>query len=351
MAGQLALQLGTKLSDTGFQEKGINASLASGRTSAEQVPVFTFYSGNFAYGAGRYAEAAQRLEAAFDAGYRKNNTGALAAEANFKLKKYSEGLAMLSRAIEFEKVGGGKAPENWYLRGANVAMTSNVPGAAAQWSYKLVEDYPSGTNWRSALSVYRDSANPHLTDKENLELMRLMRKPDALESERAYFEYADAAGPRRLPGEVVSVLEEGLANGDVNNSSLYVKETLAVSRGVIAGDKASLGAAERDSKSSGNGKIALATADAFLGYKNFSKAASLYQLAISKGGIDTARAWIGIGTAKVGQSDWAGAKQAFATVTGNRKVVANFWNLWIDQKNAPAPELAPAASAAPTEGS
>ncbi len=350
IAGQLALQLGTKLSDTGYQEKGINASLASGRTSAEQVPSFSFFSGNFAYGAGRYAEAAQRFQAAFDAGYRKNNVGALIAEAYFQQNKNREGLAALNRAIGAQSAAGGKSSQDWFRRGAGIAMKSKIPGAAAEWTYKLVEAYPTGVNWRAALSVYRDSATPKLSDKENLELMRLMRKADAMESERDYFEYADAAGPRRLPGEVVSVLEEGLAKGDVSNSSLYVKETLATARGAIAGDRASLGAAERDSKSSGNGKIALATADALLGYESFGKAANLYQLAITKGGIDNARAQIGLGTAKVGQSDWDGARKAFGAVTGHRKVVAKFWNLWIDQKNAPVAEPAPAAAEVPTEG-
>ncbi len=350
VAGQLAIQLGSSLKDTGLQEQGINAALASGKTSAEQQPAFLFYSGNFAYGAGRYSEAQQRLQQAFDAGYRQNNVGALISEAYFKENKFQEGLAALDRALAAEKTAGKKAPEDWYRRGAGIAMKNNVNGAAGNWTYKLVEAYPTGENWRAALSVYRDSATPKLSNQENLELMRLMRKADAMESERDYFEYADAADPRRLPGEVVSLLEEGLANGDVPSSSSYVRETLAAARGSVAADKASLGASERDANRSANGKIALATADALLGYGDYAKAAALYQSAISKGSVDVARAQIGLGIAHVGQSNWSGAKQAFDSVTGSRKSIANFWSLWIDQKAAgtaapqPAPAPAPAAS-------
>ncbi|GAB5481540.1 MAG: hypothetical protein Pars92KO_12970 [Parasphingorhabdus sp.] len=342
IAGQLAIQLGSTLKDTGLQEKGINASLASGKTPAEQQPSFLFFSGNFAYGAGRYAEAAQTLQQAVDAGYTNNNVGALIAEANFKQNKFPEGLAALDRAIEMEKAKGGKASEDWYRRGAGIAMKNNTNGAAGKWTYKLVEAYPTGENWRAALSVYRDSANPKLSNQENLELMRLMRKADAMESERDYFEYADAADPRRLPGEVVSLLEEGLAKGDVSSSSSYVKETLAAARSSVAADKASLGASERDAAKSANGKIALATADALLGYGDYAKAASLYQSAISKGGVDSARAQVGLGISHVGQQNWDGAKQAFSGVTGTRKDIANFWSLWIDQQAAGTASAAPA---------
>lgn len=346
VAGQLAIQLGTTLKDTGLQELGINAALDSGKTPAAQQPSFLFFSGNFAYGSGRYAEAQQRLQQAFDAGYRKNNIGALIAEAYFKENKFQQGLTALDRALEAEKANGANAPEDWYRRGAGIAMKSNVNGAAGKWTYKLVEAYPTGENWRAALSVYRDSANPKLNNRENLELMRLMRKADAMASERDYFEYADAADPRRLPGEVVSLLEEGLAKGDVPSSSSYVKETLASARSNVAADKASLPASERDANSSANGKIALATADAFLGYKEYGKAAALYQTAITKGSVDTARAQMGLGIAHAGQSNWEGAKQAFASVTGTRKSIADFWALWIDQQTAPA--AAPAPDPAPT---
>ncbi|MGI9361114.1 MAG: hypothetical protein ACR2O7_06025 [Parasphingorhabdus sp.] len=349
IAGQLAIQLGSSLKDTALQEKGINASLASGKTPAEQMPAFLFYSGNFAYGAGRYEEAAQKLQQAFDAGYTENGVGALIAEANFKLNKFPEGLAALERAIEHQESTGAKAEENWYRRGAGVAMQHNANGAAAKWTYKLVEAYPTGENWRAALSVYRDSANPKLSNQENLELMRLMRKADAMESERDYFEYADAADPRRLPGEVVSLLEEGLAKGDVPSSSTYVTEALAAARSAVPADKASLPASERDAKSAANGKIALATADALLSYGENSKAADLYQTAITKGGVDTPRAQMGLGIANANLSNWDAAKQAFASVTGSRKNIADFWTLWINQKAGGSTAATAAATAPATE--
>ncbi len=346
VAGQLAIQLGGKLKDTSLQEKGIKTSLASGQTPATQAPVFNFYAGNFAYAAERWAEARQYFETAIGLGYRQNNVAALVAESYFKENNLTQGLTALDRAISMEKEASGQAAEEWYRRGAGVAMRTNQPALAADWTYKLAQAYPTGENWRAALSVYRDSAK--LDDQQNLELMRLMRKADAMVSERDYFEYADAAGPRKLPGEVVSVLEEGIAKGAVRGTTTYTKETLSLARGSISADKASLPASERDAGRSANGKIALATGDAFLGYADYQKAASMYETAMAKGGIDMARAQMGKGIALAGQNDWAGAKQAFSSVTGPRQSVAKFWNLWIDQQSAPAAVTAPAAETSPT---
>lgn len=346
VAGQLAIQLGGQLKDTSLQEKGIKTSLVSGFTSAEQVPLFNFYAGNFAYGAERWAEARQYFETAIGLGYRQNNVAALVAESYFKEDNLPQGLTALNRAISIEKETKGQASEEWYRRGAGVAMRTNQPVLAAEWTYKLAEAYPTGENWRAALSVYRDSAK--LDDQQNLELMRLMRKANAMVSERDYFEYADAAGPRKLPGEVVSVLEEGIAKGAVRGTTAYTKDTLSLARGSISADKASLPASERDAGRSANGKIALATGDAYLGYADYQKAVSMYEAAMAKGGIDTARAQMGKGIALAGQKDWAGAKQAFSSVTGPRQSVAKFWNLWIDQQAAPAAATAPEAETTPT---
>ncbi len=344
VAGQFAVNLGGKLKDQSLQELGLNAMVNSGFTPAEQLAQYTFFLGNFAYGAGRYTEAQQRLQSAYDGGYRNNNIGALIAEAYFKENKNQQGLAALERAVEDAKTGGAKAPEDWYRRGAGIAMKGGVPGATASWTYKLVEAYPSGENWRAALSVYRDAATPKLDNQQNLELMRLMRKANAMQSERDYFEYADAAGPRKLPGEVSSVLEEGIAKGAVRANTQYTKETLGLARESVSADKASLPASERDAGKAANGRIALATADAFLGYGNYQKAVNMYQTAISKGGIDTNRAQIGLGISKAGEQDWQGAKTAFAAVTGSRKLIADFWMLWVNLQSAPATPVVAAAT-------
>ncbi len=74
------------------------------------------------------------------------------------------------------------------------------------------------------------------------------------------------------------------------------------------------------------------TADAYLGYGDYAKAAELYKLALTKGGVDasTANTRLGIALARSGQKD--AALQAFGLVTGARKPIADYWTIWLNQQ-------------------
>ncbi|MDZ7587746.1 MAG: hypothetical protein U5J78_00710 [Parasphingorhabdus sp.] len=334
VAGQLAVQVGGATKDAALQRKGIEQMLNSGVATAEEAPQLNFFLGNFAYGDGQYDVAVQRLKAAVDAGYAKNDVGALLAETYFKQKNYDPGFAALKAAMAQKKAAGEVVPQDWYKRGASIALQTKASGPTAEWTYMLVDAYPSSENWRAAISVYRDTVK--LDNQQNLELMRLMRKAGALQSERDYSEYADAADPRRLPGEVVAVLEEGTSKGIVRSTNAYTSETLNMARNNVKADRATLAASERDAAKAATGKIALATADAYLAYGENAKAVELYQMALTKGGVEADRAKMGLGIAQAGMNDLAAAKASFADVTGVRSGIAKFWTLWIDQKTAPA---------------
>jgi len=345
--GSFAVQTGGQLKDKDLQEKGVNLMLASGKAAPGDIPQLTFFSGNFAYNAGRYAEAKQKIQSAVDAGYTSNGANLVLSETHFKLNDIAGGLRALERAAAVEESAGKKVPEAWFARGAGMAARSGNGALTSDWGYKLVEAYPTATNWRSALSIYRDSVN--LSNQENLELMRLMRHAGAMVSERDYQEYAEAADPRRLPGEVVALIKEGRSKGDLTSSNLYFKETLQSAQARLSGDRGSLPSSERDSKSSANGKTARATADAYLGYGNYQKAVSLYQLAMTKGGVDTNRVNMGRGIASALNGDFAGANSAFGLITAtNRAPLARLWSLWATQKSTPVAS-APAAGAAQPE--
>lgn len=336
-AGSFAVNFGSKNKDDALTEKGVNMMLTSGFAQPAEAARLSFFAGNFAYGAGRFGEAQQKLQAAIDGGYTDNAAGALLAEAFWKENKFAEGFAALDRAIAMESAKGAKAPEQWFRRGTGMALKSNIPGATADWSYKLVAAYPSGDNWRAALTVYRDSVK--LDTQENLDVMRLMRRADAMVSARDCAEYAEAADPRRLPGEVVSAIDHCRAKGIDGLNVPYITETYTTASGRVSADRASLSGSERDAEKAADGKIAIATGDALMSYSEYSRAAAMYQAALSKGGVDAARANMGLALAKFGLSDVEGAKMALAAVTGNRKRLADFWTLWIAQNSA-----APAAA-------
>jgi hypothetical protein len=338
--GQFKLQIGLGLQDKALQKEAINDVLNSGSAgAAAETGKFAFFAGQFAYQDKDYATAVQRLTQARDSGYQPKDANGqptrdidlMLAEANFRSNRTAEGLAGLEAAITAEKAAGRKAPADWYQRAASVAYQSKMMPEVAKWTRMQIVDYPTAENWRSALVIYSDSQK--MDDQTNLDLMRLQRAAGALSGERDYFEYALLADKVGLPGEAKAVVDEGLAKGSFNKSSKAINEigTLAGSR--VAGDKASLPAAEKSAASAANGKIALSTADAYFGYGDYAKAAELYRLAIQKGGVDAniANLRLGMALARSGQKD--AARQAFGQVqAGQRAEIAKFWTLWLDQQ-------------------
>ena len=351
LTGQFYIQLGGKLKDPALQRKGLEMSLASGRTPAADVGRFNYFVGSMAYQDKDYAAARQYLKAALDAGYTDNDTAAIYAEAFFQDNMIEEGLAALKQAIDASVAAGTTPPETWYRRGTAIALKNKSPNVG-QWTKMLVEAYPNTTNWRDALVIFRDGAN--YGSQENLDLMRLMRRTDALQSERDYAEYVENADPVRLPGEVVAVIDEGRAAGKIKPDSGFFNDQYSLAKGKIAADKASLASSTADAKTSKNGLTALGTADALLSYGDADEAVSLYQLALDKGGIDRDRALTRLGIANAYLGDYDAANAAFAQVSGARKPLAEYWMMWTKQKmggGATTEAPAPAGDDTPETGS
>src|SRR3546814_14243820 len=69
--------------------------------------------------------------------------------------------------------------------------------------------YPSADNWRDSLIIFRDTGK--LDDQATLDLMRLVRAAAAMKGEADYYEYANSANMKGLPGAAKAVLDEGIA--------------------------------------------------------------------------------------------------------------------------------------------
>ncbi|WP_417621641.1 hypothetical protein [Parasphingorhabdus sp.] len=341
IAGQLAIQLGGKLQDTGLQEKGIIASLDSGRTGAEQLPAFNFFAGNFAYGAERWAESAQRFQAAYDLGYRANNIEPLLAETYFKRNMHVEGLAKWKEILTNANATENKAPESWYRLARDRALASGNKDLYAAWAANWAAAYPSGDSWGDAVAASRRTSSSDSI--QNLEVLRFMKATGSLKTTRDYQEFAEEAQRKNLFGEVVSVLEEGQQKGLITASSPLVSELLAPARREVSADRASLPGQPSAVRGSGSSSVMMNFADVWLGYKDYDKAIAFYEAGLAKPGADQDRGNMGIGTAYAYAGDYATARQAFAKVSGTRAPLANMWQTWIGQQTAPT---APAQVAA-----
>jgi hypothetical protein len=178
--------------------------------------------------------------------------------------------------------------------------------------------------------------------QEQIDLLRLMERTKSFAETRDYVEYIQAADPRRLPGEVLKIVNLGLASGKLSASDVFVSDAKASATGRIAADRASLAGLEREARAgAASAATVMAAGDAFLSYDDPAKAEALYLIAINKPGVDMPRAMTRIGIAQTDLGKYAEAQASFAKVDGARAQIAQMWSAYAKSKAraavAPAP--------------
>ncbi len=325
---QLRLNAGILSKDNAQIEKALDAGLASGKLSAEDEAKYIRNIGAMALQRNDYAKATAQFELLLQ---KTPNDAALmveVAELQRRQKQNAKAVATLQQAIKVKEAGGTKAEESWYRRALAIAYDSKLPAETTSTSEALVKAYPNATNWRDVLIIFRDTGK--WDDQGNLDILRLMRANTALAGERDYAEYAETAATRGLPGEANAVLDEGISRGALQAGKPVVKELKAATAPKVASDKAALPGLEKEAAASKTGKAAASTADAWLGYGNYAKAAELYQMALKKGGVDANAVNTRLGFALAKSGNKAGAEAAFKAVTGApRDQLSRYWQIWL----------------------
>lgn len=330
--GQLTYQLGAVAEDGALQRKGLSGMVDSGALNPADAPKLQVALGQAAASQKDYAGAAAAYKAAIDAGYTDNDIEALLAEAYIKGNQIPQGLATLKQAMARKQAAGQPIPASWYRVGLNAAFYGKQLNEAVELSRGLVQVEPTTQNWAAAITVTRDVGNFPAQDK--LDLMRLMDRTKSYTEERDYVSYIEAADARRLPNEALKVINAGLASGKLRQDQ-FITEQKGIASGKLASDRASLPAQEKTARSgSADAATVVGIADAFLSYDQPAKAEELYTLALSKPGVDTARATTRLGIAQVDQGKYAEAQQTFAKVTGPRQAIAGLWGVYAQQKAA-----------------
>jgi hypothetical protein len=326
-----------------LQGEALTQMLDSGLTPPEQAGQFNAIAADQAMQAKNYDLAIQRGDAALAAGYKAEAVQPTLAQAYFgkagttngsvePARGFNQkGLAALKAAAAASKASGQPVPAQWYQIGVSRAEAAKLPDVT-EWATMAYQAEPSGQNLRTLVRLFQ-RANPNISNRENLDVLRVLGASDGLVIAADYTEYAEMASKTGIYGEVKSVIDKGRSKGVLNASSASDIYQAAASK--IAGDKASLGSAEADSQKGANGKIAAATGDAYLGYGDYAKAVKLFELAKQKGGVDADEVNTRLGIAKTFSGDNTGAKAAFEAVqAGSRKQVANLWLAYLSTKGA-----------------
>ena len=345
MVGVLALQTGLGTNDQTLQLQGADLAIQSGKTPPEQLGQFLNIKGVIAYNKGDL----QAADAAFTQQYQNNpndgDNAILLAQTKIRAGQKAAAMPIIEQAIAAKTQSGQPVPEDWYRRALSIAYDGKMPAETAKWGQALVQANPTPTNWRTALQTFRDT-NP--AGPNDLDVMRLMAVTNALAGERDYYEYANLANNRGLPGEAKAVIDQGMASRMVDNQALKNSKALTeiknLAAGRIAADKAGLPAADKKARASADAKPAMNTGDAYYGYGMYPQAAELFKLATTKSGADAGTANLRLGEALSRAGQKPQADQAFAAVSGPAKGIATYWQIWSAKGSQAAPTTAPATA-------
>lgn len=329
--GSTLEKIGAQLKDVAVRREGMEMMLDSGRVPAEALPQYTYIAGQLAFNTEDYAVARERIQKALDMGYEDPQAAALIAATFSRTNDAEGGLRYYADQINTQVAAGQEPSEAALQRAFQIAADNNYLDDAATFGRLLVQYYPKQVYWANTIAIARNSTQ--FSEPEVLDLMRLLRATGAMSNTRDYADYIDAANYRRLPGEVAVVAQEGISAGKLESGDTFVREALNEAKSRAPGLRSDLAGLERDAKASGaTADLAISTGDAYLNFDEGAKAAELYEVALTRPGVDRGTALTRLGIAQVKMGDYAAAQETFAKVDGNRKSIAQLWATYADQQ-------------------
>ncbi len=352
-AGILAINIGAPLKDLAFQEQGIDLLIGSATTPVDLKKEYTFRKGAIAYDGKRFADAEKYMLDAYNIGYRANNIEYLVSNAMSQQNKDADAIAWIGKAIESSKAAGAVS-KAYVIRAANLSAKMKNYTAASNFYKELVITENNPDYWHDALAFFDRSRD--FNPEESLDILRLMRATNGLRFQQEYAAYLDSLSyiGVRYPAEAVSVLDEGFDKGVISRNNVTFSERYNEAKSRLAEDTRTLPGTIAPAKASSKPMLASLTADSFFSHKDYKTAKDLYESALSKGAVldkdggdQTDRTRFRLAMSKAMLGDYAGAKADFAMINNpNRKAIAEYWNMYIDQLSKPA--AAPVAAAPAT---
>lgn len=345
--GGTLLTLGSKSGDDAMRAQGIEMMLDSGLLEPDNIGQLNFALYQHYRELGNIAKARAALEGAIDVDYSfaanmddgSQRTIATAemqrmiADLYFGADQTAQGLAYVSETIAAYEAAGTKAPEQLIRVGISNAYENDMGAESAKLVAKLAESYPTDTVWGDAIIVTLNANNYNNNDA--LDLLRLSRRMNVYNDTRVLSEYVEYLDPRRYPGEVVAVIDEGFKLSTVDATDPYLIEARKDAAGRVATDKGDLAGLAADARASGATlKTLVVAGDTFLSYDQPADAEEFYTKALGMSGVETPMVLTRLGIAQYDQGKYAEAIETFKKVDGARRDLANLWAIYTAQKSA-----------------
>lgn len=311
--------------------KPLDDLIANPKTPRDKLGLFLNYRASVAYNAKQYQLAATSWTKARDAGYTDQDLLLNIARARVEGGDVAGGAASLQEAVKAEEAAGRKAPEAWYKYAISRLFKAGDMAGTDAWTRAWLGAYGTKENWRAAIYTFgfNGAGAKRLTDRQRVDLYRLMKASGSLAGAREWMDYAAYAKRIGLPNEAQSVITDGRSAKIILPVDAEADQMLRDAKASIAADKP-LATQEKLAAAAAKGDAASQAGDAYLGAGNYAKAIEMYRLAISKGQIDLDPVNLHLGIALALSGNKADAQTAFAAVKASpNSDIAKLWTTWL----------------------
>jgi tetratricopeptide (TPR) repeat protein len=317
-------------------EKAFEAQVNDGFTDQSDLPRIVKATAQINYQLKNYDKAIEYGNRAIKGGFGDEEVNVIVGQSYY-LKGDWKGTQKFITPMVDGDIKAGRQPKDQSLQLLMSACVKLEDSDCVTKSLeKLVAYYPKPDYWKDLLYTLQQDRTQTQSDKNTLQLYRLMSEVDVLSRADDYTEMAQLAMEQGSPGEAQHILEKGFSKGVFSDQRTKDKNQrlLDAAKKAAAADQASLPKIESDAKNAPTGDKDVGVGLAYLGYGQYDKASDLLSQGLSKGGVKSdaeAHLLLGIAQLKAGQKDEA--VKSFHAVKGDPTLerLANLWSLHAKQ--------------------
>jgi tetratricopeptide (TPR) repeat protein len=317
-------------------EKAFEAQANDGFTEPAELPRIIKAVAQINYQLKNYDKAIEYGNRAIKNGNGDEEVNVIVGQSYYLKGDYKGTLKFLQPLAEGD-IKAGRTPKDQTLQ---LIMSSCVKVEDADCTTKALEKlvtyYPKPDYWKDLLYTLQQDKSQTQSDKNTLQLFRLMSEVDVLARPDDYTEMAQLAMEQGSPGEAQHILEKGFQKNIFPDQRTKDKNQrlLDQAKKAAVADQASLPKIEKDADAAPTGDKDVGVGLAYLGYQQYDKATDLLSKGLTKGGVKSepeAHLLLGIAQLKAGHKD--DAVKSFHAVKGDPALerLANLWTLHAKQ--------------------
>lgn len=268
--------------------KGLSGQLDSGFLPASDHPVLMKAIVTLAYNIKDFDTTIDYGSRLTKANAADQQTYTLVGQSYYQKKNYGEAASFLGSLVNDQEKRGQK-PTEQNLKLIRVCYDRlSKEDDARDILEKLVVHYPKPEYWNELL--YKVRRDPKLSERQTLQVYRLMQDTRTLQQGADFIEMSDIAGNVGIPGEAQRVLDEGVkAKAFTDEAGKARSERLLASATKRATDSRNeLGKLEGEAKAAASGELDTALGMAQFGFGQYDKAAEALGRALTKGKVPNA---------------------------------------------------------------